>query len=76
MALEQLRRLFEDGKHTGEVSYLRQAEQLLAGENSKVYLLWECIKTGKLEEASELVENCAHRKILRLPEAWKVPSCG
>ncbi len=56
-ALNRLRRLFEDGKHTHKLSYLCKAEQLFAGENSKVYLVWECIEAGKLRDASQLVEE-------------------
>jgi tetratricopeptide (TPR) repeat protein len=56
-SLDRLRSLYKDGKHADELSYLRHAEQLLAGESSKVYLVWESIEAGKLEEASELVEK-------------------
>jgi tetratricopeptide (TPR) repeat protein len=56
-ALNRLRRLFEDGKHTHKLSYLCKAEQLFASENSKVYLVWECIEDDKLNEASELVKD-------------------
>jgi len=55
--LEQLRGLFEDGKYISQEHYLYEAEQLFAGENSKVYLAWEHIKAGKLDEASQLVEE-------------------
>ncbi len=56
-ALARLERLFEGGKHSRELSYLCEAEQLLAGESSKVYLVWESIEGGKLEEAWQLVEE-------------------
>jgi tetratricopeptide (TPR) repeat protein len=56
-ALDRLRGLFEDGKNTHKLSYLCKAEQLFAGESSKVYSVWECIEAGKLKEASQLVEN-------------------
>jgi len=56
-ALDRLRGLFEDGKRSHELSHLCNAEQLFAGENSKVYLVWECIKAGKLKEACQLVEE-------------------
>jgi len=57
VALGQLRCLFEDGKHAHEEKYLYEAEQLFAAENSKVYLVWECIEAGKLKEAWQLVEE-------------------
>ncbi|GAF85320.1 unnamed protein product, partial [marine sediment metagenome] len=53
--LEQLRDLFEDDKQHHEQSYLQEAEQLLAGENSRIYLVWECIETERLEEARQLL---------------------
>ncbi len=56
-ALSQLRCLFEDGKHSDEEKYLYEAEQLLAGEKSEVHLVWEHIKSGKLKEACQLVEE-------------------
>jgi tetratricopeptide (TPR) repeat protein len=55
--LNRLRGLFEDGRNTHKLSYLCKAEQLFAGENSKVYLVWGCIEAGKLEEASQRVEE-------------------
>lgn len=55
--LEELRGMFEDDKHSDEEKYLYEAEQLFATKNSKVYLVWECIKAGKLKDASELVEE-------------------
>ncbi len=56
-ALNRLRRLFEDDRHYHELSYLCEAEQLFAGEKSKVYFVWECIEAGKLKEAWQLVEQ-------------------
>ena len=56
-ALSQLRCLLEDGKHAHEEKYLYEAEQVFAGERSKVYPVWECIKAGKLKEACQLVEE-------------------
>jgi serine/threonine protein kinase/tetratricopeptide (TPR) repeat protein len=56
-SLEQLRGMFEDGKYASEEHYLYEAEQLFAGENSKVCLAWEHIKAGKLDGAAKLVEE-------------------
>ena len=56
-ALERLRRLFDNGKHSGQEKYLYAAEKALAGENSKVYSAWEHIETGRLREAAQLVED-------------------
>jgi len=56
-SLEQLRELFEGGKYISQEHYLYEAEQLFASENSKVYLAWERIKAGKLDEASQLAEE-------------------
>ncbi|MCX5637704.1 MAG: hypothetical protein NTX52_08445, partial [Planctomycetota bacterium] len=56
-ALNRLRGLFEDSKHTHEENYLYEAEKLFAGENSKLYSVWEYIESGKLEEASQLVKE-------------------
>jgi serine/threonine protein kinase len=56
-ALDRLRLLLEDGEHPRAEKYLCETEQLLAGNNSKVYGAWELIKAEKLEEASRLVEK-------------------
>ncbi|MHC4174650.1 MAG: tetratricopeptide repeat protein, partial [Planctomycetota bacterium] len=56
-SLEQLRGMFEYGKYISEEHYLYEVEQIFAGENSKVYLAWERIKAGKLDEASKIVEE-------------------
>jgi serine/threonine protein kinase len=56
-SLEQLRQLFEDNQDASEEHYLYEAEQLFAGENTKVYSMWEYIKAGKLDEASHLVKE-------------------
>jgi tetratricopeptide (TPR) repeat protein len=55
--LKRLRSLFEDGKNTNKLSYLCKAEQLFAGDNSKVCLVWECIEAGKLKEAWQQLEE-------------------
>jgi serine/threonine protein kinase len=56
-SLEQLQQMFEDDQYASEEHYLCEVEQLFAGENSKVYPAWERIKAGKLDEASQLVEE-------------------
>ncbi len=56
-SLGQLRQMFEDDQYASQEYCLYEAEQLFAGENSKVYLAWEHIKAGKLEEALHLVEE-------------------
>ncbi|MHC4284845.1 MAG: protein kinase domain-containing protein [Planctomycetota bacterium] len=56
-ALGRLRSLFEDGRHYRKLSYLCEAEQLFAGEKSKVYFVWECIESEKLNEAWQLLEK-------------------
>jgi tetratricopeptide (TPR) repeat protein len=56
-ALEELRGMFEDDKHSDEEKYLYEAEKLFAAENSKVYLVWEHIGAGKLKDAWQLVEE-------------------
>ena len=56
-ALDRLRCLFEDSEHPHKEKYLYEAERLLADENSTVHPVWECIEAGKLEEASQLVEE-------------------
>jgi serine/threonine protein kinase len=56
-AVERLRRLLKDGEYLLVENYLHEAEQLLAGKNSKVYPVWECIREGKLNEASQLIEE-------------------
>ncbi|UCE47112.1 MAG: PD40 domain-containing protein, partial [Phycisphaerales bacterium] len=61
-ALDRLRCLFEDSGHPRKEKYLYEAERLLAVENSKIHPVWECIEGGKLEEASQLVE-----------ELWSLP---
>jgi len=57
VALDQLRRLFEDGEHLHEEKYLHEVEKLLADPNNPVYHAWEYIESGQLEEASQLVEE-------------------
>ncbi|MHC4559011.1 MAG: protein kinase domain-containing protein [Planctomycetota bacterium] len=56
-ALNRLRCLFENGKYACEQTYLYKVEKRFAGENSKVYRVWECIEAGQLKEASQLVEE-------------------
>jgi tetratricopeptide (TPR) repeat protein len=56
-ALEKLRPMFGDDKHSDEEKYLYEAEQLFATENSKVHLAWICIEAGKLKDALQLVEE-------------------
>jgi tetratricopeptide (TPR) repeat protein len=56
-SIAQLRQMFEDNQDAPEEHYLYEAEKLFAGENSKVYLVWESVKAGKLDEASQLVEE-------------------
>jgi serine/threonine protein kinase/Flp pilus assembly protein TadD len=55
--VERLRHLLKDGEYLLVEKYLHEAEQLLAGKNSKVYPLWDCIKEEKLNEASQLIEE-------------------
>jgi tetratricopeptide (TPR) repeat protein len=55
--LNQLRGLFEEGKHTNKLSYLCKAEQLFTGDNSKVNLVWECIEVGRWKEAWQLLKE-------------------
>jgi tetratricopeptide (TPR) repeat protein len=56
-SLNRLREMFENDRYAPEEHYLYEAEQLFAGENTKVYSVWECIKVGKLDEAAQLVEE-------------------
>jgi tetratricopeptide (TPR) repeat protein len=56
-ALSHLRCLFEENKYAHQAKYLYEAEQLFAGENSKVYLIWECIEAGKLKKACQLAKK-------------------
>lgn len=59
VAVNRLRRLFEDGKYAyrSYQEWLRKVEQLFTGEDSKIYLVWECIEAEKLKEASQLVKE-------------------
>ena len=56
-ALNQLRLLFEDDEYADRISLLREAEQSFVGKDSKVYLVWECIKNEKLQEASQIIDE-------------------
>jgi tetratricopeptide (TPR) repeat protein len=56
-SLKRLWSLFEGCKNTHKLNYLCKAEQLFAGENSQTYLVWDFIEAGKLEEASQRVEE-------------------
>jgi len=56
-ALNHLRLLFDDEEYADQVSCLCEAEMLFAGKDSKVYLVWECIETGKLQEVSQLIDE-------------------
>jgi tetratricopeptide (TPR) repeat protein len=61
-SLAQLRQMFEGEQYTSEEHYLYEAEKLFAGENSKVYLVWESVKAGKLDEAAQLMEELRSRR--------------
>jgi tetratricopeptide (TPR) repeat protein len=56
-ALNHLRLLFDDEEYINQISCLCEAEMLFAGKDSKVYLVWECLKTGKLQEALQLIDE-------------------
>jgi len=57
-ALDRLRHLLEGGNRPRAEKYLCDAEQLLAGKNSRFYQVWECIKKEeKLNEAWQLAKE-------------------
>jgi len=56
-ALDRLRNLFEADKYAQEEKYLREAEQLFAGQSSELCKAWQYIEATRLEEASQLVEQ-------------------
>jgi serine/threonine protein kinase len=56
-ALNRLRLLFEDDKYALQLSCLCEAEMVFAGKDTKVYLVWECLKTANLQRASQLIDE-------------------
>jgi len=55
-ALAKLRVMFEGGRNKSLQKYLIEAEQLFAGKDSKIWVVWDCIKAEKLDKALELLE--------------------
>ena len=58
--LNNLRSLMENPKFDIDQqaqNSLREAEQLFAGENSRLYLAWKYVETAELEQASKLVNE-------------------
>jgi len=53
--VSRLRGLFENVVRRQGESYFREAEKLIAGKDSKVYLVWELIEADKLDEASKII---------------------
>jgi len=57
MALDRLRGLFGDEEFAYDQEaqvFLFETEKVFAGENTKLYLVWENIEDGKLDEAARL----------------------
>ncbi len=64
-ALNQLRALLEDPKWvehpTGQAGAI-EAEKLFAGENTKLYSVWQSIEEGRLKDAVQLIEELRSSK--------------
>ncbi|MHC4603042.1 MAG: protein kinase domain-containing protein [Planctomycetota bacterium] len=56
-ALAKLRMMFEGGRNRSLQKYLIVAEQLFAGKESKIWVIWDCIKSERLDDALELLEG-------------------
>jgi len=64
-ALNRLRVLIEDwqlAENHWAQAYVIEAEKLFAGENTKLYSLWESIEEGRLKEAVQLIEELRSSK--------------
>ncbi|HUU19879.1 MAG TPA: protein kinase [Sedimentisphaerales bacterium] len=56
--INRLRVLFEDRRWNPKgQAYVIEAEKLFAGENTKLYSVWEFIEEGRLKEAVQLIEK-------------------
>jgi WD40 repeat protein len=59
-ALNRLRVKFEDAQYTENrwaQAFVIEAEKLFAGENTKLYSVWESIEDGRLKDAVQLIEE-------------------
>jgi len=64
-ALNRLRVRLEDAQLAENrlaQSFVIEAEKLLAGENTKLYSVWEAIEDGRLKEAVQLIEELRSSK--------------
>jgi WD40 repeat protein/serine/threonine protein kinase/tetratricopeptide (TPR) repeat protein len=64
-ALRRLRVLLENAEFTEyhvAQPYVMEAEKLFAGENTRLYSVWESIEEGRMEEAVQLIEELRSSK--------------